>query len=410
MTIYSVGGGPGGLYFAILAKLGDPRREVAVIERNPAGTTYGWGIGFWDDMLHGLYRSDPATARRVHGQATRWTGQQLVVRDGPPVHLGGYGYGIGRQKLLDILRDRAQEVGVEMQFGRTVGELDDLPDAELIVLANGGTSRLRESRATAFRSSETVGGNTFVWLGTARRFDAFTFAFEKTRAGWIWMHAYGYDGSRSTVVVECHPRTWQGLGLGSMSHTEGLELLTTIFASHLDGFPLEDRPDAVSPARWSRFTGLTNERWHHENVVLLGDAAHTTHFSIGSGTRLALEDAAALARAVTSRASTCGLTAALQDYQGRRQPVAEALQRAAWRSAAWFDEVDLHLAHDPVDVGYSIRMRRADRAPDLDPHVRRSLGYQLHLATQCRPLRTARRVVSAVKRRLAGRGRHLDAA
>ena len=208
--------------------------------------------------------------------------------------MGGHGYGIGRQRLLDILVERAKGLGVRVEFESEIENVDDLREADLIVACDGVNSRLRELRREQFRTDVVVGRNRYIWLGTSRVFDAFTFAFVHTDAGWIWSHAYGFDGSTSTFIVECSPDTWTGLGFDTLDEAESIRLLETLFERHLQGHPLKSKVRSQGGAPWLNFRTVTNENWDADNIVLMGDAAHTTHFTIGSGTRLALEDAISL--------------------------------------------------------------------------------------------------------------------
>ena len=394
MKIHCVGAGPAGLWFAIAAMTYDPGHDVTVFERRPPGTTYGWGIVYWDDLLDGASRVDPAAARAIRDGSIRWAGQRVCVQGRRPVHLGGTGYGMGRQRLIDVLAQRARDLGVRIEYERDVADTADLPDAELVVAADGAGSRLRRHRPETFGTTETTGTNRHLWLGSAHPFPDFTFAFEDTRAGWIWFHAYRYAPQASTVIVECREETWRGLGFGPVADEACLEELERIFARHLDGHQLRPDPNATEGTRWTSFTTVSNARWHAGDVVLLGDAAHTAHFSIGSGTRMAFEDAAALARAVAG-CTSADLPVALQRYQDERIPAVLALQQHAAASARWFQDVDDHVRLPPLHFGYSLRMRR-------DPQPRSALLLTLHRATQWKLGRLARRMVAQGRRMTAG--------
>lgn len=388
-----MGAGPGGLYGAIAIKRHDPSHEVRVLERRAPSATSGWGIVYWDDLLAGVRSTDPETARRIRAGSVAWSGQRVRVAGSAPVHLGGTGFGMARSRLLDVLTRRARELGVRVDFGVEVGSLDEVAGgADLVVLADGARSRLRRSRATAFGTTEGAGRNRHLWLGSRARFADFTFAFEPTAAGWIWLHAYSFSAEHSTIIVECSEQTWRGLGFDTLDDASCRTELGGIFARHLAGAPLENNPDA--PATWGAFPAISNARWHDGRVVLVGDAAHTTHFSIGSGTRLAFEDGGELARAL---ADTADLPTALQRYADARQPAVARLQRDAARSARWFEAVEEHLRLPPVDFGYALRTRRTLRDPE-DDVLRSGIGYRLHRLTQWRAGRRARRAVSAVRR------------
>jgi 2-polyprenyl-6-methoxyphenol hydroxylase-like FAD-dependent oxidoreductase len=380
MKIVCVGGGPGGLYFAILMKARDPARQVTVLEQNPAGETYGWGIVFWDDLLDELRASDPPTAEAISESAFRWSGERLVVGDRDPVYIEGGGYGLGRRRLLELLRERAVGLGVELRFDT---EVDEPPDADLVVASDGAGSRLRGDR---FGTTVEVGANKYVWLGTSKLFDAFTFAFVPTPTGWIWCHAYAFDRETSTFIVECSPETWSGLGLGRLDEDETLRVLEGLFAAHLDGHGLRSK----GPLRWLSFRTLTNETWYRENVVLLGDAAHTTHFTIGSGTKLALEDAIALAEKLPS----------LEAYEARRKAELRPRQTDARFSARWFENVSRYAELDPERMFALLHERRSPLLPRIPP----ALYYRLHRATHdVGALRTLRRVAAPRIKALYGR-------
>jgi anthraniloyl-CoA monooxygenase len=382
------------LYFAILSKLRDPRGEVTVFERNPRGVTYGWGVVFWDDLLDNLRRGDGSSARRIQAGARQWYDQQACVGAQAPAHMGGYGFSIGRSLLLSILTARAEELGVDLRFEHPVDDLARLAGADLVVGADGANSRVRQLGAPHFAPRVDVGRNHYIWLGTHKVFDVFTFAFERTAAGWIWFHGYRFNDDTSTCIVECSPRTFHGLGLDTLGPDEGVALLQDIFARHLDGHRLINQRAGLANTPWLNFTRISNRRWFHHEVVLLGDAAHTTDFSIGSGTKLAIEDAIGLDRAL--RTCPHRLPDALRTYQHDRAAAVTRRQDAARSSAAWFENVDHHIETDPVRFAYSLRTRRDGAVPLA------SLSWLLHQATQYTAGRAARRWVSTAKRRARG--------
>lgn len=369
MRIVCVGGGPAGLYFAILMRARS-NHEITVLERNPAGVTYGWGVVFWDDLLAQLHASDPATARTIEANAFRWTGERLAVEGKETIDEEGGGYGIARQLLLDLLLERALSLGVRIEFECEVAQLSRLPDADLIVGCDGAGSRFRQLHGDAFGTAVSAGRNKYIWLGTSKVFDAFTFAFVETAAGWIWCHAYGFDEQMSTFIVECAPETWAGLGFDRLGEDDTIRLLEQLFASQLEGNPLWTKGGAL----WLNFRTLTNEKWHLENAVLMGDAAHTTHFTIGSGTKLALEDAIALA----SRLHEDGqVEPALEAYERERQLALRTVQADARFSAQWFEQIPRWTHLEPARFFALLHERRSP----LLPHVPPRLYYRLHQAT-----------------------------
>jgi 2-polyprenyl-6-methoxyphenol hydroxylase-like FAD-dependent oxidoreductase len=373
MKIVCVGGGPAGLYFAILMKERD--HEITVLERNPAGVTYGWGVVFWDDLLDRLRPGDPLTAREVSANSFRWSGEQLTVEGGDPIYMEGHGYGIGRQRLLDVLLERARRLGVEVQFECEVVDGDPrLRGADLVVGCDGVNSRIRQLHRDHFETDVRVGRNKYIWLGTSKVFDVFTFAFVRTAAGWIWCHAYAFDDDTSTFIVECSPETWTGLGFERLGEDDTLRLLEQLFASHLDGHPLRVKVRGTGGAPWLNFRTVTNERWHSGNTVLMGDAAHTTHFTIGSGTKLALEDAIALAANLDEGRE---LEQALDAYERERQVALLPAQTDARFSAQWFEDIPRYVGLDPRQFFALLHERRSPLLPGIPP----PLYYRLHQAT-----------------------------
>ena len=213
MKIVCIGAGPGGLYFAISAKLRDAGHDITVIERDPPGATYGWGVVYWEDLLDTLYRNDRESAQRIRAESALWQEQETRLRGTDSAYLGGYGYSINRAPLLEILADRAIGLGVDVQYRRPVEDAAEFTDADLVVVADGANSRIRQQHAEQFGTTVSQGSNPYIWLGTPKVFDKFTFAFEETPAGWIWFHAYPSSEGVSTCIVECTERTWRALGL-----------------------------------------------------------------------------------------------------------------------------------------------------------------------------------------------------
>lgn len=357
MKIACIGGGPAGLYFAISMKLRDPRHQVEVFERNAEGVTFGWGVVFSDQTVENLMANDPVSGQIISDEFAHWDDIDVHIHQSC-VRSSGHGFiGIGRKRLLEILADRARELGVVIHYMH-----DCEPDLaawdgwDLVVAADGINSRFRDSYATHFGVDVQERANRFVWLGTPKTFDAFTFAFEKTEAGWIWAHAYRFAEDCSTFIVECSEQTWRGLGLDRMEQAEAIALCEKIFADYLDGQPLlSNAAHLRGSAAWLRFRRIICERWHFDRLILLGDAAHTAHFSIGSGTKLALEDAIKLAdvlnRPGLDRAE------AMVEYQSERNLEVLKLQNSARNSTEWFETVERYLHFEPWQFAYSLLTR-----------------------------------------------------
>jgi 2-polyprenyl-6-methoxyphenol hydroxylase-like FAD-dependent oxidoreductase len=379
MKIVCIGGGPAGLYFATSAKLRDAGHDITVIERDPPGATYGWGVVYWDDLLDILFRNDRDSAQTIRSESVLWQEQRVILRSEQTGYLPGYGYSVGRATLLNVLGKRASELGIEIQYRHEVDDPSALPDADLVVVCDGANSRARQHHNDHFGSRVDIGGNPYIWLGTDKIFDSFTFAFEQTSAGWIWFHAYPSSAGSSTCIVECTQQTWQALGFDSLNNQDSVGLLEKIFEHALDGHALISQSRS-EPARWLRFTQVTNKTWYHDNLVLIGDAAHTTHFTLGSGTRLAMIDAVMLAQSLYEHEE---LSAALRDYDRRGRAALRPIQAGARTSMAWFERADRYLdREDAVAFTYSMSGRQGSQPP---------WRYQMHLATQIPALRTALR-------------------
>lgn len=386
MRIVCIGGGPAGLYFAISAKLRDAGHDITVIERDPPGATYGWGVVYWDDLLDILFRNDPDSAWAVRAESVLWQEQRVILRSEQTAYLPGYGFSVGRAALLDILGQRAAELGIDLQYRREVEDLTEVADADLVVICDGANSRTRTRHGEGFGARVNLGGNPYIWLGTDKVFDSFTFAFEHTSAGWIWFHAYPSTAGTSTCIVECTQRTWQGLGFDSLSSEDSIRLLEKIFEHALDGHALISQSRS-EPARWLRFTHVTNRTWYHNNLVLVGDAAHTTHFTLGSGTRLAMIDAVMLAQSLYHHDEP---SAALADYDQRGRAALRQIQAGARTSMAWFERADHYLdRQDAVAFAYSMAGRQGAQPP---------WRYQTHLATQIPTVRKALRRFHTARR------------
>jgi 2-polyprenyl-6-methoxyphenol hydroxylase-like FAD-dependent oxidoreductase len=359
LKITCVGAGPAGLYFAALTKLRNPEATVSVIERNPRGSTYGFGLVFWDDLRDQLHAADPVSAEEIDRAAFRWHSQ--VVDMGGSIEDDSdtgtsMGYSIKRQTLLDILDKRAADLGVIVEYGREVGPLEDIEDADLLVACDGVNSRMRDLDPTRFATEIEVGQNPYVWLGTSKVFNSFTFPFVKTAHGWVWAHAYGTDAQLSTFIVECAPRTWTGLGFDSLGAAETLALLESLFAAQLDGAPLFGQALDHDSVQWLNFRRITNDRWHDGKLVLAGDAAHTAHFTIGSGTKLALEDAIALASNLDRYEQ---IEAGLDTYEATRKQEIRDAESDARHSALWFENLERYIDLTPHQFFVLMQARRS---------------------------------------------------
>ncbi|MEV6753204.1 FAD-dependent monooxygenase [Streptomyces sp. NPDC051214] len=400
MKVACVGGGPAALYLSILLKRQDPSHDITVHERNPEGSTYGWGVTYWGGLLEKLQAGDPESARAISEHSVRWSDGVAHVGDRTTVHHGDEGHGIGRHRLLDILTSRARSLGVRVEFEREITDAAQLSDADLVVAGDGVRSALRERHTDHFGAEVTLGRNKYIWLGTTKVFDSFTFAFVETAHGWIWCYGYRFSDEKSTCVIECSPQTWRGLRLHEASEADGLALLERLFAGPLDGHRLIGRAQSDGSAQWLTFRTLTNRTWHRGNVVLLGDAAHTTHYSIGAGTTLALEDAIALADAL--RGST-DLTAALTSYERERRSALLSVQSAARYSARWYENLPRYIGLDPAQMFALLGQRHSP----LLPHIPPQLYYRIdRAAEQLEPLRRMKRWLGPrVARTLHGRVR-----
>ena len=351
MKIACVGGGPGGLYTGILAKKSDPGREVVVYERNRADDTFGFGVVFSDETLDNLADADPQTFDAIRASFSHWDAID-VHYGGERLRSAGHGFsGLSRRRLLRILQARAESLGVIVHYEHEIPSVDALShDADLVVAADGVNSQIRTAWAEHFRPRIRLGTTRFIWLGTTRRFPAFTFYFRENEHGLWRVHAYNYDREHSTFIVECTEAAWRAAGLDAASEDESVAYCAELFADALDGHPL-----LKNRSIWRQFPTISNAQWSHDNVVLVGDAAHTAHFSIGSGTKLAMEGAMALVQALDEGGD---VPPALEAYTAARRPVVESTQRAAAVSMAWFEETERYFGRlDPVDFGFSLITR-----------------------------------------------------
>jgi anthraniloyl-CoA monooxygenase len=354
MNIACIGGGAGGLYFAISAKRKNPAHEIDVYERNRPDDTFGWGVVFSDQTLWRLKDNDPLSADRVFGAFHHWDDIDIHFK-GERIRTTGHGFaGISRKKMLLLLQERARELGVRLHFQREIDSVRDVGKRDLIVACDGINSKIRKELESHFEPDIELRANKFVWLGTHRIFDAFTFIFEETAHGFVQVHAYQFDSDTSTFIVETTDRTWRGLGFDRMTKEESSLALEDLFARYLDGNRLLDNAAHLRGSAWLNFPRVSNKRWRHGNVVLLGDSAHTAHFSIGSGTKLALEDAIELAERIERHPD---LEEALDAYEETRRVDVLRIQSAARNSTEWFENVSRYSHLEPPQFAYSLLTR-----------------------------------------------------
>ena len=354
MHVTCVGGGPAGLYFAILLKRRYPAWQIRVLERNRPLDTFGWGVVFSDATLENLQQADEASHREIVRSFAHWDDIEIHFK-GHTIVSGGHGFcGISRKHLLAILQRRAAELGVELAFQREIEDIAaERASCDLLVGADGINSRVRATYAEAFGPSLDRRICRFVWLGTTLPLDAFTFLFERTEHGWFTVHAYRFDEELSTFIVECREETWLAHGLDAAGTDETIAFCERLFEPYLHGHRLMANSAHLRGRDWLNFTRVSNERWVNGNVALLGDAAHTAHFSVGSGTKLAMEDAIELANALGSE----DLPGALDRYESARKLEVLKLQNAARNSTEWFENVARYATLPPEQFAYSLLTR-----------------------------------------------------
>jgi anthraniloyl-CoA monooxygenase len=354
MKVVCLGGGPAGLYFSILAKKAHPAWEIAVVERNRADSTFGWGVVFSDKTMGGFREADRETHAAITDAFRHWDDIDVFFK-GQKLTSGGHGFcGIARMKLLEILQHRAAELGVKLQFEKEITDpAAYAAEYDLVVASDGASSVTRRMYEEIFRPNVQVRHNRFIWLGTKKKLDAFTFDFRKTEWGWFTLHAYRFDADWSTFIVETPEKNWLKAGIDRMSAEGSIALCEKLFAERLDGNSLiSNAKHLVGSAVWLKFNRILCERWHHKNIVLIGDAAHTAHFGIGSGTKLAMEDAIALSRVLEGQEQN--VSASLQWYQQEREIEALKLQSAARNRMEWFEQVERYVHLEPVQFAYSL--------------------------------------------------------
>jgi anthraniloyl-CoA monooxygenase len=349
VKINVVGGGPAGLYAAILQKLAQPTREITVYERNRSDDTFGFGVVFSDATMAQLGSADPEVYRDITDAFAHWDDIDIHY-GGKALRSGGHGFaGLSRMRLLQILQRRAESLGIPIHFETDVDDLEVYRDADLVLAADGVNSQIRDRYAEHFRPRVDYRPNRFVWLGTTCPFDAFTFYFRENEHG-VWrVHAYQYEDGKATFIVEAREPTWTASGLAVEDEDETVRFCEDLFAEELKGHPL-----LKNRSHWRQFPTVRNEAWSYENVVLMGDAAHTAHFSVGSGTRIAMLDGMALADAM---ARDSDVTRALKDYEDERRGPVESLQRAAQASLQWFEDTERYMKVEPIQFGFTLLTR-----------------------------------------------------
>lgn len=349
MKINIVGGGPAGLYLAILMKKADPTHEIAVYERNAPDATFGWGVVFSDRTLSYLHDSDEPTYHGIVENFQTWDNVDVVHRGEKITIRGNKFTGIARLRLLNILQARCAELGIHPQYGVDIADPSSLADADLLVGADGINSLVRARYAEHFLPDVDARPNRYIWFGTEQLFHGLTLTFRESDAGVFAAHSYKFSRDLSTFIVECDPETWQRAGFADRTDDDARAYLERVFADDLGGHPL-----LSNNSKWIRFQLVKNGHWHHGNVVLLGDALHTAHFSIGSGTKLALEDSIALASSFNGAAS---VEEALVRFEKDRRPIVEALQDAAQVSMEWFEHARDSMHLTPLELAYALMTR-----------------------------------------------------
>jgi len=361
MRIVCVGGGPGGLYFAVLMKKADPRHEIRVIERNRPDDTFGFGVVFSDATMAAVADADSEAYRGIARHLVHWDDIEVHYR-GERITSTGHGFsGMSRHTLLRVLQEQACAAGIDLLFEREITSLAEVRDADLAVAADGLNSTARRLLGDRIRTTIDVRPNRFVWLGTTKPFPAFTFYFKNDSHGLWRVHAYQYGPEQSTFIVECGEATWKAAGMDRASEQQTADFLEGLFAEELDGHQL-----MTNRSIWRQFPTVRVEPWWSDQVVLLGDAAHTAHFSVGSGTRMAMEDAVALRDCLVHDTD---VRSALRSYEARRRPQVESLQRAAQASLQWFEDTERYMSLDPVQFTFSL-LTRSLRITHEDLRVR----------------------------------------
>ncbi len=351
MKVVSIGGGPAGLFFSILMKKAFPSTEIEVLERNQPDDTFGWGVVFSDETLGNLEAADPESFVEIRAQFKYWRDIEIHYRN-TCVTSTGHGFcALERKRLLRILHHRCRELGVDLRFEEEVEDIEALRGADLVLGADGINSRVRSLYSETFQPSVDLRQCHFCWLGTDKPLEAFTFIFRETEFGLFQVHAYPFEDGRSTWIVECQEDVWRRAGLVEASEEDTVRFCAKIFAEDLQGHSL-----LTNRSLWRQFPTIRCETWHHENVVLLGDAVHTAHFSIGSGTKLAMEDAIALVEAFAEH-GTADVPKALAAYQEARRVDVIKLQKAAQTSLEWFENSQRYMGQPPIQLAFNLMTR-----------------------------------------------------
>ena len=350
MKINIIGGGPAGLYFAILMKKAPGSHQIKIYERNGPDDTFGWGVVFSGKTLANLRAADEESHAEITKQFEAWDNVDVVHRDAKISIHGNSFSGIARLQLLKILQRRAEEIGVEVEFRSEIHDIESLRnDCDLLLAADGVNSTVRLRYAEQFRPELDVRTNRYIWYGTNQLFHGLTLTFRENDAGVFAAHSYKFNSSTSTFIVECDPDTWEKAGFAHLSDEQAREYLGQVFAADLNGHPL-----LSNNSKWINFLLVKNQNWFFENVVLIGDALHTAHFSIGSGTKLAMEDAIALAEAFQE---STGVDEALTKFMSKRQPVIHDYQAAAFESMIWFENAAKYMQLSPLELAYTLMTR-----------------------------------------------------
>jgi anthraniloyl-CoA monooxygenase len=350
MKINIIGGGPAGLYFAILMKKADAAQQIAVYERNGPDDTFGWGVVFSGKTLATLRKADPESHAEITKEFEAWDNVDVVNRDGKISIHGNSFSGVARLRLLKILQRRAEQLGVELNFRTEINDLERLrTSCDLLVATDGVNSTVRQLFADRFQPTLDVRPNRYIWYGTNQLFHGLTLTFRQSGAGMFAAHSYKFDQTRSTFIVECDPSTWANAGFASLNDAETRAYLEDVFSPDLGGHRL-----LSNNSKWINFLLVKNAKWYFDNVVLLGDALHTAHFSIGSGTKLAMEDSIVLANHLQNETRIAN---ALGEFEATRKPYIEEYQAAAFESLRWFENIGSYDSLSLVDLAMSCMLR-----------------------------------------------------